>query len=152
MLIYFLLSRGRISIKSSIALGVRILDIRGIIIDEYSNINYKCLLDGRGASIKIHKNVDIAPFTKIWTLEHNPHCDEYTTIASNVEILDNCWVASSCNILPGSILNEFSVIASGTTIKGDVKAKTIIANQKTRIIGSRNINKKYTLKSIRRFR
>ena len=51
--IYYFLSGKKINLKCSIALGVKILDIRNVSIGENTNINHSCIIDGRGAPVVI---------------------------------------------------------------------------------------------------
>ena len=152
MFFYYILSKGRISFYSSVGLGVKILDIRNVYIGRNSNINFNSLLDGRGAEINIGDNVDIAPYSKIWTLEHNPHDDNYDTISGKVIIDNNAWIGSSTIILPDSHIEEFSIIGAGSTFKGNAEVKTIYLGYKALNKGKREINRSYSLRGIRRFR
>lgn len=152
MFFYYIISKGKISFYSSVGLGVKILDIRNIYIGRNSNINFNSLLDGRGAEINIGDNVDIAPYCKIWTLEHNPHDDNYDTISGKVIIDNNVWLGSSTIILPNSHIKEFSIIGAGSTFKGNTELKTIYLGYKAVNRGMRKINKAYNLRGIRKCR
>jgi len=152
MAFYYILSKGNINFYSSIGLGVTILDIRNIYIGRNSNINFDSLLDGRGAKILIGENVDIAPFCKIWTLEHDPHDNNYSSISGEVIISNNVWLGGSAIILPNTHIKEFSIIGAGSIFKGNSEEKSVYLGTKATNRGVRKINNSYSLPKIRRFR
>lgn len=152
MLLYFLLSNGRIRLGSRIALNVRILDIRNIYIEKGVNVNYGCVLDGRGAKIIISRNSDIAPYVRLWTLEHDPFDNEYSSRGADIIIGRNAWIGSSTTLLPGTSIGDFAVIGAGSTFKGVAENHGIYFGQKAIKRGERGAIDDYTIPSIRRFR
>lgn len=151
--IYYLLSKGKISKDCSIAFGVKVLDIRNVTIGESSNINFGCILDGRGASITIGNNVDIAPQVNIWTMQHDVLSQSHNSQSSHVIIEDNVWIGNRAIILPGSILRKDSVIAAGVTFKGELNDSSIYVSIKGRSLDKkRKLDDDFVLREIRRFR
>ena len=57
-------------------------------VGSFSNINKKSLLDGRGGTLIIGNNVDIAQEVNIWTLEHDYNDSKYTAKGEGVVIED----------------------------------------------------------------
>lgn len=112
---------------------------RNISIGNNVVINKKCMLDGRGYSINIGDNVDIAQETNIWTLEHNPNSKQHLCKGGDVKIEDYVWIASRATILPDITLGEGVVVASGAVVThtpppyscvGGVPAKVISKREK----------------------
>jgi acetyltransferase-like isoleucine patch superfamily enzyme len=152
MFFYTLLSKGGISRKASIGLGVKFLDIRNIIIGDYVNVNFDSILDGRGGRIKISKNVDIAPQVNIWSLEHDPQSISHESRSGEVTVGENCWIANRVTILPNSIIGANCVIGAGSLVKGVYCDESIIVGYKAKKIKSKENNSKFQLRSIRIFR
>ncbi len=126
----------------TILMNVRIRGLQ-IEIGDNSIVNSFCLLDGRGADLRIGNNVDIAPYVRIWTLEHNPQSDMHETQAGPVVISDNAWIASGVTILPGVTIGEGAVVAAGALVTRDVAPRTIAAGIPAKEIGKRDIEVKY---------
>jgi len=148
-IIYFILSKGKISLQSTIAMNVKILDIRGVIIKKNSNINAGSILDGRGATLTISENVDIASNVSIWTCQHD--VNTHSTNCSDVHVGKNVWIASGSTVLPNVTIGDNSVIASSSVVSRSVYKNTLsggIPAKKIRDI-KRDIKK---LDPIRRFR
>lgn len=152
MICYSILSKGKINKLANIGLNVRILDIRNIYISEGSNINYGCLLDGRGATLKIGSNSDIAPLTLLWTLEHHPNDPDYSARGGDIVIGNNVWIGSNTTILPNSTIKDFTIIGAASVFKGESTLRGIYFGKKATLQGERNIDKKYSIQPIRRFR
>jgi acetyltransferase-like isoleucine patch superfamily enzyme len=152
MYFYSLLSKGNISQKASIGLGVRILDIRKVKIGDYSNVNFDSILDGRGDGIEIGVNVDIAPQVNIWSLEHNPNDPNHSSRSGKVIIGDNCWIANRVTVLPGTHILSNSILSANSLVKGEYKENSILMGEKSQVKGQRLVNIEKQLTSIRQFR
>jgi maltose O-acetyltransferase len=152
MILYSFLSKGNISRKASIGLGVRILDIRNVKIGNYSNINFDSIIDGRGAVICIGENVDIAPQVNIWSLEHNPNSGDHESRNARVTIGDYCWIANRVTILPGTNIGKHHIAAAGGILKGDYSEKSISMGKKARVVKKKALLRKKKLKKLRMFR
>lgn len=152
-LFYYSLSKGNISYKANIALGVKILDITNVKIGNYTNINANCIIDGRGDGIEISTNVDIAPQVNIWSLEHDPHHPNYLARSGKVIIHNNVWIANRAIVLPGTIIKEMAIIGAGCVVSKTCEASTIYVGAKQKEINKRStLVKDYQLSPIRRFR
>lgn len=101
-------------------------------------INALCLLDGRGGTLKIGNNVDIARETNIWTLQHDPQDDYHIHCGGDVIIEDYAWIASRVTILPGVKIGRGAVVASSAVVTKDVPAMTIVGGVPAKKIGERN--------------
>ncbi|WP_268123042.1 acyltransferase [Roseivirga pacifica] len=152
MWFYHILSGGMISRKASIGMSVRILDIRGVKIGKYSNINFGCILDGRGDGVDIGENVDLAPQVNVWSLEHNPDSHDYDTRSGKVVIENNVWIANRAIILPKTHIEHSAVIGAGSVIKGKIDSKSLRSPGVSPEKRKRKIDASYRLHALRRFR
>lgn len=151
--LYFFLSRGRISLRSSVGFNVKFLDIRNVFIGDHSNIGFGSIIDGRGAIVKIDKNVDIAPQVNIWTLQHDLNCKKHSSVAGSVWLSNYVWVGNRATILPGSELGVASTIGAGTVFKGTLSSGDVAVGPQFRILDrAKNERSNYVLRSVRRFR
>ena len=126
----------------------RYLDVRSpyrISIGSFTRINKNVLLDGRGASLVIGNNVDIAQEVNIWTLQHDYNDPYYRAVGKSVIIEDYVWIASRATILPGVTIGRGAVVASCAVVTKDVPPLSVVAGVPARIIGKRNDGMKYQL-------
>lgn len=117
----------------------RKVDLRSpyrISIGNHTNINKKCLLDGRGG-LTIGNNVDIAQEVNIWTEEHDYNDPLYSPLCKSVVIEDYVWIASRATILPGITIGRGAVIASGSIVTKNVSPLCIVAGVPAKVIGTR---------------
>jgi acetyltransferase-like isoleucine patch superfamily enzyme len=150
--IYNFLSKGRISKKASIAMGVKFLDIRKVSIGDRSNINSGCILDGRGEGIEISHDTDIAPQVNIWSLEHNPNSPTHETRSGLVKIDHHVWIANRAIILPNTRIGAGTTIGAQSVVKGQIENNSICVGNPFKIIKKRAENPIFHLRKLRRFR
>lgn len=105
-------------------------------------INQHCVLDGR-CTLRIGNNVDIAPYVKIWTVEHDPNSPLHLAVNEAVNIHDNVWIASGATILPGVTIGEGAVVAANALVTKNVEPYTIVAGVPAKEIGKRNTDIQY---------
>ena len=135
----------KIGCGSSLLRYVRFVNPSHITIGMHSIINSYCQLDGRGGSIFIGNNVDIAQETNIWTLEHDPNDNNHVTCCGNVIIDDFVWIASRVTILPEIHIGRGAVIACGAVVTKDVPEMAIVGGVPAKIIGTRENKLEYIL-------
>lgn len=116
-----------------------------ISIGDFTNINKKVLLDGRGGNLEIGNCVDIAQDVYIWTLQHDYNDPYYASVGKSVQIDDYVWVATRATILPGVHIGRGAVVASCAVVTKDVPPLAIVAGVPARIVGWREDNMKYKL-------
>lgn len=117
----------------------RNVDIRSpyrIYIGANTNINKRCVLDGRGG-LTIGSNVDIAQETNIWTEQHDYNDPMYKSVIAPVIIEDYVWLASRVTILPGVTIGRGAVVAAGAVVTKDVPPLVIVGGIPAKIIGYR---------------
>ena len=127
---------------------MRIVDLRSpyrISIGANTNINKKCVLDGRGG-LSIGNNVDIAQEVNIWTEQHDYNSPTYNSVNKRVVIEDYVWIASRATILPGV------KIGRGAVVTKDVPPLAIVAGVPAKTIGQRKNVMRYKLGSRAWFR
>ena len=140
-LFFYGLALKKVGSQSSILRKV-IIRQGNITIGNNTIINQFCMLDGRGTLV-IGNNVDIAPFVKIWTIEHDPNSPTHDAVNEPVIIKDNVWIASSAVILPGVTIGEGAVIAANALVTKDVDPYTIVGGVPAKEISKRNSNIEY---------
>jgi putative colanic acid biosynthesis acetyltransferase WcaF len=128
-----------------ILMHVRILNFWKIKIAERVVINQYCLLDCRKYPISIGKDSDIGPYTRIWTLEHDPDSPSHGLKGGEVIIEDHVWAASAVTILPGVRIGRGAVLASSCLVSKDVKPLEIIGGIPGKVIGQRKNELSYSL-------
>lgn len=117
----------------------RNVDLRSpyrIIVGAHTNINKRCVLDGRGG-LTIGSNVDIAQETNIWTEQHDYNDPIYKSVCKEVIIEDYVWLSSRVTLLPGLHIGRGAVVASGAVVTKDVPPLAIVAGVPAKIIGYR---------------
>ena len=117
----------------------RNVDLRSpyrIVVGAHTNINKRCVLDGRGGLI-IGNNVDIAQETNIWSEQHDYNSHTYKAVCKTVIIEDYVWLASRVTVLPGVHIGRGAVVASGAVVTKDVPPLAIVAGIPAKIIGYR---------------
>ena len=117
----------------------RNVDIRSpyrISIGGHTNINKRCVLDGRGG-LHIGDNVDIAQEVNIWTEQHDYNSPIYKSVNKAVVIEDYVWIASRATILPGVTLGRGTVVACGAVVTKSTAPLSIVAGVPAKVIGKR---------------
>ena len=123
---------------------VKFADRKNIIINKNSVIGHHCILDGR-MGIEIGKNVDLSTGVYIWTLQHDPQCENFKTTGGKVVIEDYVWISCRSVILPGVLIGKGAIVAAGAVVTKDVNPYTIVEGIPAKKIGERYRNLKYSL-------
>lgn len=127
------------------AMGVETRYGKNIRIGDHCIINKRVLLDGRGGSLTLGNNVDIAQEVNIWTLSHDPQDDQHTTRGADVVIEDYVWLASRATILPGVRIGRGAVVGAGSVVTRDVAPMSIVGGVPAVKIGERKSRLEYQL-------
>lgn len=99
------------------------------------------LLDAR-KGLEIGENSVIAYESIIWTLNHDYNDIHFGSKGAKVVIGPYVWICSRSIILPGVIIGEGAVVASGAVVTKDVPPYSIVAGIPAKVIGYRE-RKKY---------
>lgn len=130
---------------TSVLRDTYILHPKNIRIGDHCVINTHVLLDGRGGTLQIGNNVDVARDANIWTMEHDPNSPTHASRGGNVIIEDHVWIASRATILPGVHIGRGAVIACGAVVTKDVPEKAIMGGVPAKILGYRENPLSYEL-------
>lgn len=144
-LFFLRLFNRNIAPTAKILLHVRILSFWDVRIGENVVINQYCLLDCRKFSVIIEHNTDIGPYTRIWTLGHDPDDDEHGLYGGDVRIGDHVWIASGATILPNLTLGKGCVIAASAVVHKSVNPAMIVAGNPATEVRRRKNSMKYKL-------
>lgn len=135
----------KISRSAKILMHVRLPGFWNLKIGDRSIINQYCMLDCRVHSIEIDHDVDIGPYTKIWTLEHDPSDQNHGLKGSKVIIDHHVWIASSVIILPDTHIEKGAVVAAGSLVNRNVSSRQIVGGIPAKLIGMRENDLEYQL-------
>lgn len=131
--------------NSTLHMGIRVYNPKGVSIGEDTIIGFRSVLDGRD-SLKIGNHVDIASEVMIYNSEHNIHSDKFEAINAPVTIEDYVFIGPRAIILPGVTLHKGAVVAAGAIVTKDVDENTIVAGVPAKPIGTRkSTDHKYIL-------
>lgn len=135
------------SLGASCFIGIRtqVMAPWNIRLAERAVVNPDCHLDGRGGKLTIGNDVDIAPHTHIWTLQHDPNAADHGTKGGDVMIEDHVWIASRVTILPGVTIGRGAVVATGAVVTKDVAPLAIVGGIPAKLIGTRDNPLEYKL-------
>lgn len=129
---------GHFGSSSSVLRHVELWNPKNIFIGNHVIINQRVFLDGRGSTLTIGDNVDIAAEAMIWTLEHDVSSISHQTTSAPVVIEDHVWVGCRAQILPGVKIGRGAVIAAGAIVTKDIPANEIWGGVPAKRIGLRN--------------
>lgn len=138
--IVFKLGGVKIGTGSTIHMGVRFFEPKGVQIGEDTIVGYRSFLDGR-ETLKIGNHTDIASEVMIYNSEHNLESEGFEAISAKVEIGDYVFIGPRAIIMPGVKIGKGSVVAGGAVVTKDVPEFTIVGGVPAKIIGERK-NKK----------
>ena len=124
---------------------VRILNFWKLGMEENVVINQNCLLDCRRFNIQIGSNTDIGPFTRIWTLGHDPDSEIHEVAGGNVIVGSHVWIASGVTILPGVEIADGAVVAAASVVTKNVSRLAIVAGNPAKELRKRRNNLGYNL-------
>lgn len=130
----------RISSKATILMHTRLLHFWNVVIGPNVVINQYCLLDCRRHTITILNDTDIGPYTKVWTLGHDPNSYNHQVCGGDVFIGHHVWIAAGVTILPNIIIADGSVVGAGSVVHNHTNGLDIVAGNPARFIKKR-INK-----------
>ncbi|WP_053976067.1 acyltransferase [Mangrovimonas xylaniphaga] len=132
--------------KSSVILmHSKIPNFWNLEIGSNSIINQYCHIDCRHYRVIIKTNVDIGPFSRIWTLGHNPNNELHALYGGDVLIEDHVWIASGVTILPSVKLLRGAVVGASSVVHKSVGEKEIVAGNPARHIKMRDNNLNYNI-------
>lgn len=132
----------KISRNTTILRGIYFYDPFKITIGENCSINQNVVLDGRGELV-IKDRVNISPFAKIYTADHDAQCSDFSYRSKKTIINKYAWISTNSIILPGVVIGEGAIVSAGAVVTKDVDAYTIVGGVPAKKIGIRNENLNY---------
>ena len=136
---------------STIYIGAKFFEPRGVIIGEDTMIGDRAFLDGRGR-LKIGSHVDIASEVMIYNSEHNINDPLFGATSEDVEIGDYVFIGPRAIILPGVKVGKGAIVGAGAVVTKDVAPYKIVGGVPAKEIGERKLrNFNYKLGRARLF-
>lgn len=142
---FLCLANRRIHRSTKILLHTRLLHFWNLTTSENVVINQHCLLDCRRYPIHIGNNTDIGPYTRIWTLGHDPNSETHEVKGGPVTIGHHVWIASGITILPNVSIQDGAVVATGSVVTKSVEKLSIVAGNPAKEIRKRNNTLNYEI-------
>lgn len=144
-LFFLRLFNKNISSSAVILMHSRFLNFWKLRIGARTVINQFCLLDCRKYAVVLEEDVDIGPYTKIWTLGHQPDSPAHELYGGNVEIRHHAWIASGVTILPKIIIGKGAVVSASSVVTKNVEELHIVGGNPAEFIRMRKNELKYSL-------
>ena len=149
--IVFQLSGVKIGRGTTIHMGCKFFNPKGVTIGQDTKVGDNAFLDGR-APLKIGDHVDIASSVMIYNSEHNLESEDFHASEEAVEIADYVFVGPRVIIFPGVKIGKGAVIAAGAVVAKNVPDFAIVGGVPAKIIGERpNKHPQYRLGRARLF-
>ena len=147
----FKLAGLKIGKGSTLHMGCKFFEPRGVTIGEDSIIGDRAFLDGR-APLIIGNHVDIASEVMIYNSEHDINDRYFTAKEQGVEIADYVFIGPRVIILPGAKIGYGAVVGAGAVVTKDVNKFDIVGGIPAEKIGERkNKDLNYVLGRTRLF-
>lgn len=149
--IVFILAGVKVGENSTIHMGCKFFEPRGILLGEDTKIGNNAFLDGR-APLKIGNHVDLASEVMIYNSEHDLESEGFEAKTESVEIGDYVFIGPRAIVLPGVKVGKGSVVAAGAVVTKNIDDFTVVAGTPAIKIGERKIkNLHYKLGRARLF-
>lgn len=136
---------------STIHMGCKFFDPRGVTMGEDTIIGDRAFLDGRD-KLTIGNHVDIASEVMIYNSEHDIEDSDFKAITAPVEIGDYVFVGPRSIILPGVKIGSGAIVAAGAVVTKNVAEYEIVGGVPAKVISKRkNKDLRYRLGRARLF-
>lgn len=109
-------------------------------------INEYVLLDGRGG-VTIGNNCSISMWSIVYSASHYLNSSGFEVYKKPIQIGDCCWLGTRCVIMPGSKLNDGSVISVNSVFKGEAETCGVYIGNPATLQRRRELDSMYSLKN-----
>lgn len=92
-----------------------------------------CLTIMSKGGVEIEDNVMIGPNASLLTANHD-FDDHMVLLCQKIRIEKNAWIGANVTILPGMMIGENAVVASGAVVTRDVEPNTVVGENPARLI------------------
>lgn len=132
----FKLAGVKVGRGSTIHMGCKFFQPKGIRIGEDTIIGENAFLDGR-EGLKIGDHVDIASEVMIYNSEHDLNDPKFGAKSEAVEIGDYVFIGPRVIILPGVKIGKGAVVGAGAVVTKEVGDYVIVGGVPAKVIGER---------------
>ena len=122
-----------------------------VTIEDYVHLGDGTTIYAHGG-VKIGRGTIFGPNVTIYSANHRfrdaksiPFDEE--VINKRIEIGENCWIGGNVVVVPGTVIGEGCVVGAGTVVSGSIDKCSIVVGNPCKIIGHRNTEDYFRLKS-----
>jgi acetyltransferase-like isoleucine patch superfamily enzyme len=125
---------------TTVHMGCKFFEPKGVVIGEDTKIGNNAFLDGR-TRLFIGDHVDLASEVLVYNSEHDLESSDFSAILEEVSIGDYSFIGPRAIILPGVTIGKGAIVAAGAVVTKSVPDFKIVAGIPAKIIGERKNNK-----------
>lgn len=107
-------------------------------------VNEYTLLDGRGG-LSIGDSCSLSMWSVVYTASHYSNSDCFQYYTKRTEIGDCCWICARSIILPGSKLQDRTIITAGSIYKGESEEAGVYCGNPAVLIRKRELQENYIM-------
>jgi maltose O-acetyltransferase len=128
-----------------IMLGSYIAAPKNLRIGRNSAIGRNCVLDARGAGIRIGQNVNIGSYSRLQPGKHLIDDPDFTSEGGAIVVGDRAWIAEGATVVGSVNIGEGAVVAAGAVVTKDVDPYMVVGGVPAQPIRERSRDLSYQL-------
>jgi acetyltransferase-like isoleucine patch superfamily enzyme len=129
--------------STTFMLGTEVFKPKGLHVGPHTIVGRRCLLDCRGAEIRLGRNVNVGSQAMLICAKHDVQSPTFAWAASPIVVHDYAWVSVRAIVLGGVTIGEGAVVAGGTVVTKDVEPYAIVGGSPARKLGERTRDLRY---------